>query len=189
MTRRLQTYDVAQWRPWLIVAAIGVAILLAAIIVQVAQLVVSIRTRAQRRDLTGDPWDGRNLEWSIASPPPPFNFAVLPKVHHQEPYWDMKQHAQAAGQLQTSEPSYAPIEMPRNSATGFICAFFSVVTGFALIWRIWWLVVLGLIGAYATFVVFAWRDEGEQVIAADEVARLDRANRTARREALQRQAS
>jgi cytochrome o ubiquinol oxidase subunit 1 len=74
--------------------------------------------------------------------------------------------------------------MPHNSATGFICAAFAVVTGFSLIWHIWWLVVLGLIGAYATFVVFAWRDVEEKIIPATEVARLDRANRTARSEAL-----
>jgi len=188
MTRRPQHYDVAAWRPWLLVAAAGVAIILAAIIVQVVQLVVSIRTRASRRDLTGDPWNGRNLEWSIASPPPAFNYAVLPRVHNQEPYWDMKQRALESGHLQSPEPQYEPIEMPRNSPTGFICAFFAVVTGFALIWRIWWLVALGLLGAYATFVVFAWRDVEERVIPAEAVARLDRANRTARSEALQRMA-
>jgi cytochrome o ubiquinol oxidase subunit 1 len=75
--------------------------------------------------------------------------------------------------------------MPRNSATGFVTAFFAVVTGFSLIWHIWWLVLVGLVGAYATFVVFAWRDISEFEIPADEVARIDRANRRARLEALQ----
>jgi cytochrome o ubiquinol oxidase subunit 1 len=186
MTRRLQHYDQPEWRPWLIVAAIGALIILAGIAVQIVQLAVSIRTRAQRRDLTGDPWNGRNLEWSVASPPPPFNFAALPQVGHQEPYWDMKQRAQEAGNLLTPEPHYAAIEMPRNSPTGFVCAFFATVTGFALIWHIWWLVILGLAGAYATFVMFAWRDRHEEVIPAEEVARLDRANRAARTAALQR---
>jgi cytochrome o ubiquinol oxidase subunit 1 len=186
MTRRLQHYDVAAWRPWLVVAAAGVVILAAAIAVQAAQLIVSIRTRAQRREPTGDPWDGRNLEWSIASPPPPFNFAELPKVHNQEPYWDMKQRAIETGHLQRPEPQYQPIEMPRNSATGFVCAFFAVITGFALIWHIWWLVGLGLAGAYVTFVVFAWRDIEEHVIPISEVARMDQTNRSARFEALQR---
>ena len=89
MTRRLQHYDVAAWHPWLIVATGGVGIILAGVIVQIAQLVISIRTRERRRDITGDPWDGRNLEWATASPPPPFNFAVLPNVSDQEAYWDM----------------------------------------------------------------------------------------------------
>jgi cytochrome o ubiquinol oxidase subunit 1 len=185
MTRRLQHYDVAEWRPWLIVAEVGVVIILLGIVAQIAQIVVSIRTREQRRDVTGDPWDGRNLEWSTASPPPPFNFAVLPDVTDQEPYWDMKERAREIGQLTRPEPRYEPIHLPRNSPTGFVTAFLAVVTGFALIWHIWWLVLLGLVGAYATFVVFAWRDHDEELIPVEEVARLDRANRAARSAALQ----
>ena len=185
MTRRLQHYDVAEWRPWLIVAAIGVAIILCAIGAQIAQLVVSIRTRESRRDVTGDPWNGRNLEWATASPPPVFNFAVLPNVTDQEPYWDMKQLAREAGHLVRPEPEYQPIAVPRNTPTGFVTAFLAVVTGFSLIWHIWWLVIAGLVGAYATFVVFAWRDRDEVIIPAEEVARLDRANRAARAAALE----
>jgi cytochrome o ubiquinol oxidase subunit I len=185
MTRRLQHYDVAEWHPWLLVEAGGVVILLLGIVAQIAQLVVSIRTREQRRDLTGDPWDGRNLEWITSSPPPSYNFAVLPNVTDQEPYWDMKARARETGHLTRPEPQYEPIPMPRNSPTGFVTAFFAVVTGFALIWHIWWLVLLGLVGAYATFVVFAWRDHDEVLIPAEEVARLDRANRAARTARLQ----
>ena len=84
----------------------------------------------------------------------------------------------------SAEPKYEAIEVPRNTPTGFITAFFAVVTGFALIWHIWWIVVLGLVGAYATFVVFAWRDVVETPISAEEVAREDRANRAVRLEAL-----
>jgi cytochrome o ubiquinol oxidase subunit 1 len=74
--------------------------------------------------------------------------------------------------------------MPRNSPTGFICAFFATIMGFALIWHIWWLVAAGAVGAFATFVVFAWRDEDEYVIPAADVERIDRANVAARRAAL-----
>jgi len=180
MTRRLQHYDNPAWYPWMLLSALGVLIILAGIGAQIAQLVVSIRTRAARRDVTGDPWDGRSLEWATSSPPPVFNFAKLPDVSDQEPYWDIKQRAREAMQLVTPEPEYEPIEIPRNSPTGLVTAFFATVTGFALIWHIWWLVVLGLIGAYVTFVVFAWRDHTELVIPAEEVARMDRANREAR---------
>jgi cytochrome o ubiquinol oxidase subunit 1 len=183
MTRRMQHYDVAEWRPWLLVAAGGAVVILTGIICQVIQLVVSIRQREQLRDLTGDPWDGRSLEWSTASPPPAFNFAVLPHVQGQEPYWDVKSRAVRQG-TSGPEPDYEAIEMPRNSPTGFVCAFFSTVTGFALIWHIWWMVALGLLGAFATFVVFAWRDRGEDEIPAQEVAKLDAANRRARSQAL-----
>ena len=183
MTRRMQHYDVAAWHPWLLVAMAGAVLILCGIGFQIAQLVVSIRTREQRRDLTGDPWDGRSLEWVTPSPPPAFNFAVLPDVQGHEAYWGIKQRAIETQHL-AEEPDYRPIELPRNSPTGFVTAFFATITGFSLIWHIWWLVVLGLIGAFATFVVFAWRDVPEYEVPADEVARIDRARRAARAAAL-----
>src|SRR5258705_9831312 len=95
----------------------------------------------------------------------------------------MKQHVLKQARLD-AEPAYADIEMPRNSPTGFVCAFFATFMGFALIWHIWWMVILAALGAYATFVIFAWRDRVEDIIPADVVARIDRANRSARSEAL-----
>jgi cytochrome o ubiquinol oxidase subunit 1 len=183
MTRRMQHYDIAAWHPWLLVAAFGALIILTGIILQIAQLAVSIRRREELRDVTGDPWNGRSLEWATASPPPDFNFAVLPHIEGRDAYWTMKQRARREGSL-GAEPVYTDIEMPRNSATGFICAFFATFMGFALIWHIWWIVVLAALGAYATFVVFAWRDRVEYVIPADVVATADRANRSARSQAL-----
>jgi cytochrome o ubiquinol oxidase subunit 1 len=73
--------------------------------------------------------------------------------------------------------------MPRNSPTGFVCAFFATFAGFALIWHIWWMVAAALLGAFVTFVVFAWRDRTEDTIAADEVARIDSAGRSTRLQA------
>jgi cytochrome o ubiquinol oxidase subunit 1 len=183
MTRRMQHYDVPAWHPWLVVAACGAVIILAGIILQIAQLVVSIRRREELRDNTGDPWNGRSLEWATSSPPPAFNFAVLPRVEGRDAYWDMKRRAHQQTKPEP-EPGYMDIEMPRNSATGFVCAFFATVMGFALIWHIWWLAIAAAVGAYATFVAFAWRDRTEYVIPAEEVARIDRANRSARGEAL-----
>jgi len=183
MTRRLQHYDQPEWHPWLLVAEAGALLILCGIALQATQLIVSIRSRRRLADSTGDAWDGRTLEWATPSPPPLFNFAVMPNVKGEEPYWGMKRKAIEAMQL-SAEPTYETIEIPRNSPTGFVTAFFAFVLGFALIWHIWWLVVLALIGAYVTFVVFAWRDESESVIPREEVARIDRANRTARALAL-----
>jgi cytochrome o ubiquinol oxidase subunit I len=179
MTRRLQHYEVAAWRPWVLVAGFGIIIMMAAAACQVVQVVVSIRRREELRDATGDPWDGRSLEWATTSPPPAFNFAVLPDVRGAEAYWEMKQRAIEAQRL-SPEPRYEPIEMPRNSPTGFITAFFATLTGFALIWHIWWLVGVGIVAAYAVFVWFAWRDAVEYSIPAEEVARYDRERRRAR---------
>jgi cytochrome o ubiquinol oxidase subunit I len=178
MTRRMQHYDHPEWYPWTLVSMAGALLILTGIALQVVQLIVSIRTRDRRRDLTGDPWNGRTLEWSTPSPPPVFNFAVYPEVRSIDAYWRMKP---------TKEPEYTAIEIPKNTPTGFVAAFFATVTGFSLIWHIWWLVIVGLIGAYATFVVFAWRDESETEISATDVARIDRANRQARSSTLQGQ--
>ncbi|PPQ40169.1 cytochrome o ubiquinol oxidase subunit I [Rhodopila globiformis] len=188
MTRRMQHYDVPEWRPWLIVAEGGAVIILAGIVLQVAQIFVSIRQRAALRDEIGDPWDGRSLEWATPSPPPAFNYAVLPTIEGEEPYWDIKQLARERLTLR-DEPAYGDIEMPRNSPTGFVSAFFATFLGFAMIWHIWWLAGLAAFGAFATFVVFAWRDEDEYIIPADEVARIDRANRSARSAVLKRLAA
>jgi cytochrome o ubiquinol oxidase subunit 1 len=172
MTRRLQHYDVPAWHIWMVIAGAGTLIIFGGVVCQVAQFVVSIRRRADLRDVTGDPWDGRSLEWSTPSPPPPFNFAVLPSVETMDDWWHRKQGMRQQRGAR-GEPKYQPLHMPRNSATGFICAFFATAMGFAMIWHIWWMVAVGFIGAWATFVVFAWREFPDYVIPADEVARID----------------
>jgi cytochrome o ubiquinol oxidase subunit I len=171
MTRRMQHYDVLSWQPWLVLAAIGVVVILAGIVCTIVQLVVSIRDRAQHRDVTGDPWNGRTLEWATASPPPAWNFAVLPRVAERDTYWNWKKRARATPD---QPPEYEPIEAPKNSATGFVNAFFAVVIGFALIWHIWWMVGLGLLGAFVTLLVFAFRDEEEVEIPAEQIAQFER---------------
>ena len=185
MTRRLQHINVPEWRPWLYVSVIGVGILILGVITQVMQLVVSIRDRERLRDVTGDPWDGRSLEWATPSPPPFFNFAVMPNVEGEEAYWGIKLRAVESQQL-SPEPQYEPIEMPVNSPVGFYTAFFASVFGFSMIWHIWWLAAVALVAAFAGFVGFAWRDVHEFEVPAEEVARVDRARRAAREALLER---
>jgi cytochrome o ubiquinol oxidase subunit 1 len=164
-----------------------VGILVIGVICQVIMLVVSILQRDKLRDVTGDPWDGRSLEWATPSPPPFFNYAVMPNVEGEEAYWGIKLRAIETQQL-TPEPKYEPIEMPVNSPVGFYTAFFASVTGFALIWHIWWLAGLGVAAAFVGFVVFAWRDVHEFHVPVEEVARADRARRAAREALLERMA-
>ena len=175
MTRRMQHYDVLSWQPWLLAAGVGAVVILAGIVCQIMQFVVSIRAREQLRDVTGDPWNGRTLEWSTASPPPAWNYAVLPRVGGIDAFWASKQRMHAR-QAQPASREYEPIEMPKNSPTGFVTAFFALVTGFALIWHIWWMAALGAFGAFVTLVVFAFRDEDEVEIPAEQIARFDRAH-------------
>jgi cytochrome o ubiquinol oxidase subunit I len=171
MTRRMQHYADVTWQPYLVVAEAGAVIILLGIAATVAQLIVSIRTRAARRDTTGDPWNGRTLEWSTASPPPLYNFAVLPTVGSLDAFWSMKQR----GARRPAE-RYDPIEIPRNSANGFVTAFFAVITGFALIWHIWWLTILGLACAILTLLAFGWIEPKETEVSGAELAAAERAH-------------
>ncbi len=170
MTRRLEHIADPSWRPLLLVAEFGAILIFFGILFQALQLYVSIRTRESRRDLTGDPWNGRTLEWATSSPPPPYNFAVMPEVRSIDAFWEMK----ATGRI-APEPRYEAIEVPRNSPTGFIIAFFAVLVGFSLIWRIWWIVILALVAIAIVVLAFGWSENREQEIPGAEIARLERA--------------
>jgi cytochrome o ubiquinol oxidase subunit 1 len=76
--------------------------------------------------------------------------------------------------LTAAEPAYEAIEMPRNSPIGLVVAFFAVVTGFSLIWYIWWLVILGLLAILVTVMVFGWSENRQREIPAREMARMER---------------
>jgi cytochrome o ubiquinol oxidase subunit I len=169
MTRRLDHISDPSWRPLLLVAELGAILVFFAICCQAMQFYVSIRDRKSRRDLTGDPWNGRTLEWATSSPPPAYNFAVLPKVENIDAFWEMKRRG-----LKAEQPAYEAIEVPRNTPLGLVIAFFAVITGFSLIWYIWWLVVLGLLATLVTVLVFGWSENRQQEIPADEMARMER---------------
>jgi len=170
MTRRLQHISNLSWQPWLLVAELGAVVILCGVLCQIAQLYVSIRTREQRLDATGDPWNGRTLEWATSSPPPAYNFAMLPRVETIDAFWHIKRTGRPR-----IEPAYETIEMPRNSPTGFVTAFFATITGFALIWHIWWMVILGLLAAAVTVLAFGWSIDREREISAAEIAQMERA--------------
>jgi cytochrome o ubiquinol oxidase subunit 1 len=175
MTRRLEHIPDPSWRPLLLVAEAGAIVVFLAILCQAAQLYVSIRTRESRR-VTGDPWkNGRTLEWSTSSPPPAYNYAVLPRVETIDAFWEMKRRGLTPIGPAGVEPAYQPIEMPRNTPTGFVIAFFTVTAGFALIWYIWWLAILGLLGIFVTVLVFGWSEDREREIPPAEIARMERA--------------
>ena len=174
-TRRMQHYADMGWQPQMLIALAGAGIILVGIILTFVQLVVSIRTRDRRRDLSGDPWNGRTLEWSTSSPPPPWNYAVLPQVQALDEFWRMKNERKGS---EASQPiRYKAISVPRHSAVGFSIAFFAVMLGFALIWHIWWMAILGLACALAVALVHAWRIDIDVEIPACELAKFDRQHR------------
>jgi cytochrome o ubiquinol oxidase subunit 1 len=171
-TRRMQHYADPSWQPLMLIALFGAVIILAGIVLTIVQLVLSIRTRDRRRDLSGDPWNGRTLEWSTGSPPPPWNFSVLPVVTGIDAFWSLK--SRGDGLLSASVARYEPIHVPRNSALGFLIAFFAVVLGFACIWHIWWLATLGLLGALTLALIHSWRMDIDTTISLEEIEAVER---------------
>jgi cytochrome o ubiquinol oxidase subunit 1 len=171
MTRRLNHYETAAWQPYLVVAMVGALIVLAGVLFQVAQVVVSIvkRHSPAYRDTTGDPWNGRTLEWATRSPPPVYNFAILPVVRELDAFAHMKE----TGHERHVTHKFHDIHMPRNTSAGFFVGLFSLVLGFAGVWHIWWLAVLGLVGVVATLVIRSYDDDIDYTITAETVARME----------------
>jgi cytochrome o ubiquinol oxidase subunit I len=169
-TRRMQHYSNLHWQPFMIVALCGALLILLGIALTGVQLAVSIRQRERNRDVTGDPWNGRTLEWSTPSPPPAWNFSQLPQVDRTDAFWAMKQ---AASRAQAPMPRYESIQIPRNTPVGFFVAFFTVVLGFSLIWHIWWGASIGLLGTIVVCLMQAWRVDGEIEVPAERVAAFE----------------
>lgn len=171
-TRRLDHYDASLgWQPLFIVAAVGVVIIATGVGLQLLQLVVSIWKRRDNIDKTGDPWDGRTLEWSTRSPMPVYNFAVEPVVTGRDAFWEAKK-----SKTKAFKPKYEDIILPKNSPLAIIIALFAAMTGFAIIWHIWWLAVIGILGAIVTVIVRTTSDQTEYTITANEVAKMEAAD-------------
>jgi cytochrome o ubiquinol oxidase subunit 1 len=171
MTRRMNHYAVPEWHKWLVVALIGALFIAAGILAMIVQFAVSIRDREANRDLTGDPWNGRSLEWSTASPAPFYNFAHVPAITSLEQHWDNKE----AGRAYVQHGKYEDIHMPRNTGAGVIIAAFSLLLCFALTWHMWLFAAIGLAGMIGTFIVRSYDQDVDYYVPAAEVARIENA--------------
>ncbi|WP_033839135.1 cytochrome o ubiquinol oxidase subunit I [Mesorhizobium loti] len=165
-TRRMQHYAEAGWQPLMIAALVGAVVIAVGVLLTIVQLVVSVRGRDQRRDVSGDPWNGRTLEWSTPSPPPPWNFTIAPTVDGLDANWAAKQQALSQDR---DKAELEPILMPKNSPIGVIVAFFAVATGFALVWHIWWMAIVGLIGILTACLARAWQVSTDEEIPPETI--------------------
>jgi cytochrome o ubiquinol oxidase subunit 1 len=172
VTRRLRHFDDPSLQIWFEMAAAGAVLILLGIVSMLVQFAVSIRHRDKLRDVTGDPWHGRTLEWSTSSPPPPYNFAFTPHVHEVDAWWQMKQY-----RYRRPVEGFRAIHMPKNTGAGFYMAVLSFVFGFAMIWYMWLLAAVSFVALLAVGIGHTFNYQRDYYIPADEVARVE-ASRT-----------
>ena len=168
--RRIDHYSDPSWQPFFITSAVGVVIIGTGIALFVLQLAVSIWQRKKLRDSSGDPWDGRTLEWSIPSPAPHYNFAILPTVSRIDEWWYAKQD----GVKRPKKEDYRDIQLPKNSSLGFVIGMLSFVVGGALIWHIWWLALVAFVGIVGCVIVRTMNDDSEYTVTAAELYRHEK---------------
>ena len=174
VTRRINHFDDPSLQIWFIIAAFGAFLIALGILSFIIQLVVSFMKRDQLRDVTGDPWNGRTLEWATSSPPPEYNFAFTPVIHNHDAWWDMKQRGH-----QYPQGGYRPIHMPKGTGAGIILAGLSLVFGFAMVWYMWWLAALSFVAILVTAIAHTFNYKRDFYIPADVVARTEQARAAA----------
>jgi cytochrome o ubiquinol oxidase subunit 1 len=170
VTRRLSHFDDPGLRIWFEIAAFGAALIFLGIGSFIVQVIVSVRHRARLRDATGDPWNGRTLEWSTSSPPPAYNFAFTPIVHDNDAWADMKNNEYARPQ-----EGFIPIHMPRNTGAGFVIAMLSATCGFALIWHMWLPAAVAFGAILLAIIVHSFNYDRDYHVSAAEVLRVEAA--------------
>ncbi|QNK72740.1 cytochrome o ubiquinol oxidase subunit I [Variovorax sp. PAMC28562] len=168
VTRRMSHFDDPSLQIWFQIAAFGAFLVALGILSMLIQFYVTFRDRAKLRDTTGDPWDGRTLEWSTSSPPPPYNFAFTPQVHDGDAWTDMKKR----GYVRPLQ-GFIPIHMPKNTGAGIILAGLSAVFGFAAIWHMWPLAALSFLAIVVVAIGHTFNYKREFYIGADEVFRIE----------------
>jgi cytochrome o ubiquinol oxidase subunit 1 len=170
VTRRLSHFDDPSLQIWFQIAAVGAALIALGIGSMLIQFLVSFLRRDELRDTTGDPWNGRTLEWSTSSPPPDYNFAFTPVVYDNDTWADMKKRNYIRPQR-----GFVPIHMPKNTAAGFIIAALAGLLGFAIIWQMWLVAGASFIGMLAAIIIHTFNYQRDFYIPAEEVIRTENA--------------
>lgn len=168
-TRRLDHYEASLgWQQLFIVAAIGVAVILVGVGLQILQLIVSIKHRHQNLDTTGDPWNARTLEWSGTSPPAFYNFAEIPRVEDRDAFWVAKQ-----SKLTPKNPEYTSFKMPKNTIVPLVIASLAFSFGFGMIWHMFWLSIVSLLAIIATIVIRTSTEDHEYTVSVAKIRKTE----------------
>ncbi|RYF74918.1 MAG: cytochrome o ubiquinol oxidase subunit I, partial [Comamonadaceae bacterium] len=168
VTRRMSKFEDPSLQIWFQIAAFGAFLIALGILAMIVQFYVTWRDREKLRDTTGDPWNGRTLEWSTSSPPPAYNFAFTPQVHDSDAWHDMKKRG-----YQRPVTGFIPIHMPKNTWAGIVLAGLSTVFGFAAIWHMWPLAVIAFVALVVVAIVHTFNYQRDYHVGADEVVRIE----------------
>ncbi|RYD50742.1 MAG: cytochrome o ubiquinol oxidase subunit I [Sphingobacteriales bacterium] len=171
VTRRLRVFDDPSLQIWFVIAAIGAGIIAVGIAAFLIQIAVSIWKRKELADTTGDPWNGRTLEWATSSPPPDYNFAFTPVIHSGDAWFDMKKHS-----YKRPLKGFTDIHMPSNTGTGVILSVLSIAFGFAMVWYMWWLAALSFVAILAVAIGHTFNYKRDFHIPAAVVTRTEDAH-------------
>lgn len=168
VTRRMSHFEDPELQ-WLFqISFVGTLMIAGGIGALLMQFFMTWKNRKKLRDVTGDPWDGRTLEWSTSSPPPDYNFAFTPVVYDNDTFADMKK----AGWKRPLK-DYVAIHMPKNTWAGFVISAIAMVIGFAIIWHMWLLTGLAFIAMMVAIVVHTFNYKRDYYISAEEVTRTE----------------
>jgi cytochrome o ubiquinol oxidase subunit 1 len=171
VTRRMNHFEDMSMQ-WLFrISLVGTLMIAAGIACMLIQFYVSFRNRKALRDVTGDPWDGRTLEWATSSPPPDYNFAFTPVVHDNDTWADMKKNKYARPLT-----DFVAIHMPKNTWAGFGISALAFGLAFCIIWQMWLPAVVSFIAMMAAVIIHTFNYKRDYYIPAEEVTRTENAH-------------
>ncbi|RST76061.1 cytochrome aa3 quinol oxidase subunit I [Siminovitchia acidinfaciens] len=171
MTRRMYTYSASTgFGPLNMLSAIGACGLAIGFILIVYNIYYSVRYSP--RDLTGDPWDGRSLEWSTPSPVPVYNFAKVPEIHTLDEFWFAKKENRPL-----FEGKLEPIHMPSNSGQPFIMGVLFFFLGFFMVFSLWLPAIISGIGILGTMAYRTFERDHGYYIPVEEIEQTEHASR------------
>lgn len=173
MQRRMYTYpgDLG-WTSLNQISTVGAFLMGIGFLFIVWQVIYSIKHG--ERDVTGDPWNGRTLEWSLPSPAPHYNFAKIPVVTGRDAWWTLKQEG-LEHTLRARDDEIEPIHMPRRSSLPFLMSFAFFVAGFGFVFNWYVFAVLGLVGVAGILIARSFQYDTDYFIPAEEVRHTEAA--------------
>lgn len=168
MTRRVYSYSWDMgWDVLNLVSTVGAFMMGAGFLFQGWQIIYSIKHG--EKDTTGDAWGcGRTLEWSIPSPAPHYNFAVVPQVRERDDWWETKERMKQSG-AKKEKTVFEPIHMPKNSGIPFIMSMCFFVAGFGFVFDWMWMTIPGLIGVAICLITRSFQYKIDYYVPVAEV--------------------